>query len=192
MPQRHRYLAADDRRKDLIDAAGRLFERGGVDAITMTALAQEAGVSRALIYQYFPDQDTLVVAFFEDRISGYFAAIDASLDPAASPTGRVLTSLRELTHLNPGDVAAVRTVLASHDDTSLAAVRARLRATTLERWEVFMNADSDRAIAAVATDAIIGVLASAAIAIQAGRLTFEQGERLLVEYATATFRAVNG
>lgn len=192
MPQRHRYLPADDRRKDLLDATGRLFERGGVEAITMTALAQEAGVSRALIYQYFPDQDTLIVAFFEDRISAYFAAIDASLDAAASPTGRALAGLRELSHLNPGDLAAVRTVLASHDDTRLATVRARLRDTTLARWEVFMTADSDRAVAAAATDAIIGVLASVALAVQAGRLTLDQGERLLGEYAAATIRAVNG
>lgn len=192
MSQRHRYLPADDRRKDLLDATGRLFERGGIDAITMTSVAQEAGVSRALIYQYFPDQDTLTVAFFDDRISGYFTAIDSSLGSNASPTGRAQASVRELSQLSPGHLAAVRTVLASHDDTRLAAVRVRLCATTLERWDVFMNDHSDRAVAAVATEVIIGALAAVALAVQSGHLTIEQGERMLIEYAAATVRAVNG
>jgi AcrR family transcriptional regulator len=161
MSERHRYLPADDRRKDLLDATGRLFERGGIDAITMTSVAQEAGVSRALIYQYFPDQDTLTVAFFDDRISAYFAAIDSSLDGTASPTERALAGLRELSQLSAGHLAAVRTVLASHD-SRLAEVRARLRATTLERWEVFLDSTSDRSIAAVATEVIIGALATVA------------------------------
>lgn len=192
MAEHHRYLAADDRRKDLLDAAGRLFAHGGKDAITMTAVAHEAGVSRALVYQYFHDQDTLLVAFFESRISSYFEAIDSSLDDTESPARRALTGLRELTRLNDGDLAAVRTVMATHDDERLGAVRARIRTTTLERWEVFLNDGSDRAIAAAATDVIIGVLATLSLAIRSGALTLEQGDRMLSEYAAATVRAVNG
>lgn len=192
MAQHHRYLSADDRRTDLLEAAGRLFARGGIDALTMTAVAQEAAVSRALVYQYFPDQDALAVAYFDGRISQYFGAIDATLDPAAPPVDRAVAGLRELLTLEASSLQAVTTVLASHGDERLAPVRARLRDTTLQRWEPFFTADSDLAVAAAAAEVLIAALATLALATKSGQLTIEQADRMLREYAAATYRAVNG
>lgn len=192
MPQHHRYLPADDRRKDLLDAAGRLFARGGFDAITMAAVAREAGVSRALVYQYFPDQDALTIGFFDGRITGYFEAIDTTLDPAGTPLQRALMALRQLLLLAPSDLYAVHAIIASHGDQRLSPIRARLRDTTLARWEGFLAPDSDRIAAGVAADVLAGTVVTLAIAVQAGELTLEQADRLLTNYIIATVQSVNG
>jgi len=46
-------------RRALLDAANRVTERG--DKPRMTAIAQEAEVSRATIYRYFPSEEALLV-----------------------------------------------------------------------------------------------------------------------------------
>lgn len=44
----------------IIDAALRLLDRGGEDAITMRAVAQEARTSTPTIYERFPDRDAVL------------------------------------------------------------------------------------------------------------------------------------
>lgn len=191
MPQHHRYLPAEDRRKDLLDAAGRLFATGGFDALTMAAVAREAGVSRALVYQYFPDQDTLATGFFDDRITSYFAAIDATLDPSGTPLARALAAVRQLLLLAPSDLYAVHAIIASHGDQRLSPIRARLRETTVRRWETFLRPDSDRRAAGVAAEVLAGTVVTLAIAVRADELTIEQADRLLTNYIVATVDSVN-
>ncbi len=47
------YLRAAARRRQLLDAAGRLFDRSGFGGITMAGAAVEAGVSRQLVYDHW-------------------------------------------------------------------------------------------------------------------------------------------
>ncbi len=48
---------------DLLDAAGRAFERFGVARATMIDVARQAGCSRATLYRYFPNREALHRAF---------------------------------------------------------------------------------------------------------------------------------
>ncbi|GAB3301405.1 TetR family transcriptional regulator [Epidermidibacterium keratini] len=57
------------RRAEIVDAAARLFERGGIEAITMRAVAQEAGVSLRLVQYYGSSKDELLVAVLEQHSS---------------------------------------------------------------------------------------------------------------------------
>lgn len=48
----------------LLDAAERLLAEGGVDAATVPAIAERAGVSVGIVYQRFADKDTLLRAVY--------------------------------------------------------------------------------------------------------------------------------
>ncbi len=68
--------SADERHRDLLDAAARLIAAGGVAAFTMERLAAEGGVSRALAYQHFANVSEVLLellerewAWIEERIS---------------------------------------------------------------------------------------------------------------------------
>ena len=50
-----RRLSAEARRGALVEAAYSLAESGGYDALTLEAVADRAGVTRNLLYHYFPD-----------------------------------------------------------------------------------------------------------------------------------------
>src|SRR5690606_2349450 len=53
------YLEA--RRREILEAAARVFIRRGFDGATMQDIAAEADVSTGLIYRYFPGKDDLIV-----------------------------------------------------------------------------------------------------------------------------------
>lgn len=63
--QRQR-LSADDRRRQLLRTAASLVEREGVDALELKRLAEEAGVSRPIVYRFFPNRQALIVGLLED------------------------------------------------------------------------------------------------------------------------------
>ena len=52
----------EQRRQDIIDAAEAVFARKGVEKATMADVADEARLSRGLIYFYFKDKDALYLA----------------------------------------------------------------------------------------------------------------------------------
>jgi AcrR family transcriptional regulator len=49
----------------LLAAAEELLEEGGVDAATVPAIAERAGVSVGVVYRRFPDKDTMLRAVYE-------------------------------------------------------------------------------------------------------------------------------
>jgi len=52
-------------RDNILDTAARLFAQNGFDATTMSSLAKEASVNKALIYYYFKDKDDILNSLFE-------------------------------------------------------------------------------------------------------------------------------
>ncbi|MFN4329885.1 MAG: TetR/AcrR family transcriptional regulator [Limnobacter sp.] len=56
------YLGREDRRRVLLDKAAEMVETQGWSILTMSALAEQAGVSRQLVYQHFPNLSSLLAA----------------------------------------------------------------------------------------------------------------------------------
>jgi AcrR family transcriptional regulator len=61
-PARAARLAPELRREQMLEAAAALALGQGVSACSLEAVAQAAGVSKALAYKYFPNRDALMVA----------------------------------------------------------------------------------------------------------------------------------
>src|SRR5262249_4375299 len=64
-PARRR-LAPGDRRRDLLRAAARLLTEHGVDSVQIAEVATASGVSRQLVYRFFPSRRALIKAILED------------------------------------------------------------------------------------------------------------------------------
>jgi AcrR family transcriptional regulator len=64
-------LPAARRRTQLLDAAAELLARDGAaaEAVTMDAVAVQAGVSKALVYRYFDNADALLLALAAREMS---------------------------------------------------------------------------------------------------------------------------
>lgn len=66
------------RRLSFVQAAGRLFIEQGFGAVTMEAIAAEAGASKVTLYSYFSGKDELFAAFAAEAGKGVVDQLDNS------------------------------------------------------------------------------------------------------------------
>ncbi len=60
-------LTVDARRRQLIEAGSRLFAEQAFEEISMRQIAEAAGISKALLYHYFPSKTELFKAAVEEH-----------------------------------------------------------------------------------------------------------------------------
>jgi AcrR family transcriptional regulator len=80
-------------REALLETAFRLVDSDGVDAISMRALAREAGVSSAAPFRHFADKQVLLDAVAEEAA----AELERKLDEATAECSDALTQFRAMT-----------------------------------------------------------------------------------------------
>ncbi|HEX8207064.1 MAG TPA: TetR/AcrR family transcriptional regulator [Solirubrobacteraceae bacterium] len=93
-------LNVDERRRQLLEQATALFATHGYDELSMAKLAREAGISKPLLYHYFPSKRDLFEAVLSDAAEQHLRRIetDDTLSPAAQLTiaiGAYLTWIEE-------------------------------------------------------------------------------------------------
>ncbi len=65
-----------DRRRQILDAAIRVFARQGFHACRVSDIAREAGVAYGLVYHYFDSKDQVLNELFDERWSLLLTAIE--------------------------------------------------------------------------------------------------------------------
>jgi TetR/AcrR family transcriptional regulator, fatty acid metabolism regulator protein len=73
-----------DKRRQILDAAVRVFARQGFHATRVSDIADEAGVAYGLVYHYFKSKDEVLNELFAERWSLLLAAIEET-DRAGGP-----------------------------------------------------------------------------------------------------------
>jgi AcrR family transcriptional regulator len=68
------------RRTQLLDAAGSLITHQGLDALTMEALAEQAGVSKGLGYAYFDNVEDVVQSLWERELDRLYRRMGDALN----------------------------------------------------------------------------------------------------------------
>jgi AcrR family transcriptional regulator len=85
-----RQMLAEQRSRQLLDAAARLMEREGSEAVSMQALAAEAGVSVGLIYRYFGSKDDILLAVIVQVLDAFAVKVPQAIEAAgADPIRRL-------------------------------------------------------------------------------------------------------
>lgn len=70
------------RRQQLLNVAWELVRQGGTDALALGRLAEEAGVSKPVVYDHFTTRHGLLAALYEDFDVRQNAIIDAAMAAA--------------------------------------------------------------------------------------------------------------
>ena len=164
-----------------MDAISRLMSREGYSGISMVAVAEEAGVSRRLVYDHFPDLPALYEEFFLDRITTYLAVIDTSLGMSQGDiTASFSAAFAELLEM-PLDVQRTLQILASDFGLpELNALRGRFRLYVEDRWLTIVP-EENRKIAQARLWMVIGGLLGLVEIVSRGDVTKQQAMRLGVE-----------
>lgn len=83
---------AETTRRDIVEAAGRLFERDGYVATSVAAIAAEAGVALKTIYLAYAGKADILSALWDTRLRG---------DEDAAPVGKQLWYIEVLEEPDP-------------------------------------------------------------------------------------------
>jgi AcrR family transcriptional regulator len=75
-------LDVDERRRRLLALGTDLFARHSYDELSMAAIARSAGISKALLYHYFPSKQAYFTAVLEQGAAELAAAVDPGAPPA--------------------------------------------------------------------------------------------------------------
>lgn len=75
-------------RRALLDEATKLAAEGGLSAVTVSAVAQAAGVTKGGLFHHFPSKRALVEGVFRDLLERLDAEIDERIAADPEPRGR--------------------------------------------------------------------------------------------------------
>jgi AcrR family transcriptional regulator len=84
MAESRRRLSPDDRRNELLALGADVFGRLPYDEVRIDEIAERAGVSRALMYHYFPDKRTFFAAVVRAESERLFEATNTPAEPDQS------------------------------------------------------------------------------------------------------------
>jgi AcrR family transcriptional regulator len=101
--------ALEDKRRQLLDAAVRVFARKGFHASRVGDIAEEAGVAHGLLYHYFKSKDQVLEAVFHENWSILVARIESveETDEPAADQIRHIAAIVLRTWLHLPDVVRV-------------------------------------------------------------------------------------
>lgn len=76
-------------REATLDAVGALIGAHGLPALTMSRIAQDAGIGRATLYKYFPDVEAVLSAWHQRQVHAHLAALGDAADRAGTALERL-------------------------------------------------------------------------------------------------------
>jgi len=82
IPRRSQAERRESTRRQLLDAAARVFARKGYREATVLDIVTEAGVSTGALYNHFPGKRELSLAVFDERFIEWSASYNAAVDPS--------------------------------------------------------------------------------------------------------------
>ena len=81
-------------RDAILDTTAALVSEHGLLSVTMSQIAQAAGIGRATLYKYFPDVEAILVAWHERQVTAHLAQL-AELRDQAGDAGQRLQAVLE-------------------------------------------------------------------------------------------------
>jgi AcrR family transcriptional regulator len=141
-----------DARDRILDAAAHLLVRDGADAVTIAAVAREAGVSKGGLFYHFPSKEVLV----EQLVARYVESFDRLIDSAGDEPGDATAAYLSSAEHPAGPATAVVAALlaaAALTPRGLDGLRDRYRS-----WQARLDGDGiPRHVAATIRFAVDGI-----------------------------------
>jgi len=107
----YRRMDVDERRAQLLARGAELFTEHPYDELSMNKIATEVGISKALLYHYFPSKQ----AYFEETLSAWAEQLRerTETDPELPPVEQLTRSLDAFLSLVEENAGAYRNLIRS-------------------------------------------------------------------------------
>ena len=113
----------------ILDTTAALAAEYGLRAVTMSQIAEETGIGRATLYKYFPDVESILLAWHERQIGRHLEHLAELRDEASDPGERLEAVLEAYARISRGSRAHHDSELVAflHRDEQVARAEHRLR-----------------------------------------------------------------
>jgi AcrR family transcriptional regulator len=136
-------LDVDERRRQILETGARVFTERPYDEVSMSAVAREAGISKGLLYHYFPSKRDFFVATLEAAASELAALTET--DPEQPPIEQLRHSLGAYLAWVDDNAPSYRKLIesaAGSDDAR--SIVTRVRTQTVERMLQALGSEEPR------------------------------------------------
>ena len=173
------------RQRQLMDAALSLALEGGVDAITVSAVAKRAGLSRSSIYEYFSSSADLVADLVVEEMAHYNSRLLIAVGNVEEPYEYIELWIAEaLQYIIDGRHMLVKSLnianTPSYRKSDIAQGHKNLMATIIKPLEIIGLSDLGMALAYLQNT------------IEAAAVRIESGNEATLEIASAQKYAIAG
>lgn len=152
----YRRLHNDERRSLLLEHATALFAEHGYDGLSMSQLAREAQISKALLYHYFSSKRRLFEAALAEGAEELRARTEP--DPSRPPAEQLSTALDAFLRWVGERPGAYSKLLESAGSAEAREVMAEVRSTTAARILDGLGPDGARPATRAAVNGWLGFL----------------------------------
>jgi AcrR family transcriptional regulator len=116
-------------RNAILDTTVALVSEHGLTSVTMSQIAEEAGIGRATLYKYFPDVEGILLAWHERQVTGHLEHLAEVRDQAGDASKRLEAVLEAYALIQHKLRLAHATELAAflHRDEQVARAQQQLR-----------------------------------------------------------------
>jgi len=117
-------------REAILETTAALVGKHGLRSVTMSQIAEEAGVGRATLYKYFSGVEAILFAWHERQITGHLEYLAAVRDEADDASAQLEAVLEAFALISLGSQGHRDTELAAflHRDEQVARAQEQLRA----------------------------------------------------------------
>ena len=106
--ERRRESLRDHKRKSILAAARRVCDAGGPEALTMRAVAAEAGYAPGAVYSYFAGIDELAIALTAEELGHLARRMREAAEKADDPAAALEAAAKEALKATAGNAPHVR------------------------------------------------------------------------------------
>lgn len=187
-PQPRRRLSRDERHRQLLDVAWRLVREEGTDALTLGRLAEQAGVTKPVVYDHFVTRTGLLAALYREFDARQNDLIDAALQ-ASEPTlaakaSVIASSYVDCVLLQGREIPGVIAALAGSPE--LEKVKREYEAAFMEKCRIALAPFAGSGnIAPAGLRAMLGAAEALSYAAAAGEITAAEAKDELFETIVA-------
>jgi AcrR family transcriptional regulator len=151
-------LDPEVRREQIVEAAEVVFQGRDPAEVTFEEIAEAAGVSRALVYNYFGDKGGLIAAVYLRSLRRLDEELDGAIDPAGTDGERLHSVVHCYLRFARDNAAAWRLIGSTATMEHPEVLKARR-----DRFDQLARNWGDTAEARIAARAVVGFLESATL-----------------------------
>lgn len=169
-------------RQRVLDAAMLLVSTGGFGAVTISAVAQEAGIATGAVYKHFDSKAQLCAEIFRRATGKEIAVVREMALAEGAPSTRLLNAIEKFAERAIRGRRLAYALIAEPVDALVDAERLRYRQAYAEIFQQLVDdgirsGDFPQQSPSVSAAALVGVISEALV----GPLTWKNGEEPAIE-----------